>query len=98
MLNLTKVSISVTDRKDEYGVHPLFDHKTSEVIGELRHGKITYFDKSRWTESCQSNGPTPITDSLMNGTDFPSPQTSMGNRPNRLTRQKSLTELFGGPF
>jgi hypothetical protein len=37
---------------------------------------------------------TPILDSLM--TDFPAPQTSISNKPNRLSRDRSLTEMLSG--
>jgi hypothetical protein len=39
---------------------------------------------------------TPIIDSLQGSTDFPSPQTSISNKPNRLAKDRSLTEMLGG--
>ena len=86
-----KVSTCPSERNDPEGIHPLFNHSTGEVIGEQRHGKLIYF-----TERNQ-NSSTPLTDSYMNGTDFPSPQTTIRPSVNRLTKPKSLTELLGGP-
>jgi hypothetical protein len=39
---------------------------------------------------------TPILESLEKGTDFPAPETSISNKPNRLSRDHSLTEMLGG--
>jgi hypothetical protein len=85
---LAKVPLSATERNDPEGIHPLFDHDTGEVIGEQRYGKLIFFDKNRNVSQ------TPIIDSLMNGTDFPAPISKSKSGP----REKSLTQLFGGPL
>jgi hypothetical protein len=99
---MSKVSISATERNDlqmfgEHGVHPLFHHETSQVIGELRHGKITYYPgRSLQGNNSKTKSETPLVDSLESGTDYPSPQVPITRNKSRLDKVPSLTTLLGG--
>ena len=41
---------------------------------------------------------TPLLDSLQASTEFPRPEIPISKNKTRLNREKSLTELFGGPL
>jgi len=121
---MSKPSQCASERNDPFGIYPLFNHETGNVIGTVHNGKIIYDSGQLYTTEMNAlagSGPTPIIDSLRDksrlrsqtdkeldlneillGEKKPkkdSPSTialSGSSNSNRLTRQKSLTELLGG--